>query len=148
MLSDWIAKETDYESAYFGKWHIGPVDDLYNSRFKHRQQPHPDRPAALNNSQWHPNNSLGPLVQSVGDGKDGTLDVPMEGFPDVVTTRFSQDFPTWPNRYDHFESKPHYQRKLRLFDDIKNPHTVGEADLQELLACCFSYLELIDGIGR
>ena len=182
MLPDWIATETNYESAYFGKWHIGPAEDLYNSRFEHTQQPDPSRPAALNNSHWHPNTSLGPLVQSVGDGKAGTLDVPMEGFPDVVAARLSQDFlrsrdtdrpfalfcafpgphspwmvpdefgirykpediPIWPNRYDRFEGKPLYQRKLRLLDDLKNPHTVAEADLQALLACCFSYLELID----
>ena len=184
MLPDWIAAETNYESAYFGKWHIGPAEDLYNSRFEHTQQPDPSRPAALNNSHWHPNTSLGPLVKSVGDGKAGTLDVPMEGFPDVVAARLSQDFlrtrdtgrpfalfcafpgphspwmvpdefgirykpediPIWPNRYDRFEGKPLYQRKLRLLDDLKNPHTVAEADLQALLACCFSYLELIDGM--
>ena len=96
MLPDWIAAETDYESAYFGKWHIGPVEDLYSSRFEHTQQPDPSRPAALNNSHWHPNTSLGPLVKSVGDGKAGTLDVPMEGFPDVVAARLSQDLPPHP----------------------------------------------------
>ena len=182
ILPDWIAEETDYESAYFGKWHIGPAEDLYNSSFEHTQRPDPSLPAALNNSHWHPNTSLGPLVKSVADGKAGTLDVPMEGFPDVVAARLSQNFlrtrdtsrpfalfcslpgphqpwmvpeefgirydpqdiPIWPNRYDGFEGKPNYQRKLRLLDDLKHSHAVGEADLKELLACCFSYIELID----
>ena len=67
--------------------------------------------------------------------------------PDEFGIRYKpEDIPIWPNRYDRFEGKPLYQRKLRLLDDLKNPHTVGEADLQALLACCFSYLELIDGM--
>ena len=34
MLPDWIAANTPYESAYFGKWHVGTADDLFRSRAK------------------------------------------------------------------------------------------------------------------
>jgi arylsulfatase A-like enzyme len=184
MLPDWIAARTPYESAYFGKWHIGPADDLFRSRFEHTQRPYAGGPPFLTNSHWHPNTNLGPLVHSVGDGKAGTLDVPMEGFPDVVAARYSQQFlrtrdrsrpfalfcsfpgphspwmvpdefgiryasadvPIWPNRNDTFDGKPLSQKKLRLSDYHRNRHARDDEQLQALLACCFSYLELIDGM--
>jgi arylsulfatase A-like enzyme len=184
-LDGWIADRTQYESAYFGKWHIGPAEDLFNSRFHHTQEPDPDGPPFLTNSHWHPNTTLGPLVRSVGGGKAGTLDVPMEGFPDVVAARYSQRFlrtrdtsrpftlfcsfpgphspwmvpeefgirydpreiPIWPNRYDDFAGKPLNQKKLRLHDAERvGPHVQAEEALQELLSCCFSYLELVDSM--
>ena len=40
MLPEWADDETDYETAYFGKWHIGPAEDLFKSRF-HRTHPRP-----------------------------------------------------------------------------------------------------------
>ena len=70
--------------------------------------------------------------------------------------------PMWANRYDRFEGKPTNQRKLRLMQEVRGeelprsagrplpdgnvPQTQAERDreLQELLACCYSYLELID----
>src|SRR5687768_5742532 len=92
MLPDWIAARTPYESAYFGKWHVGPADDLFASRFEHTQRPYEGGPAFLNNSHWHPSKQLGPLVRSIGGGRAGTVDVPMEGFPDVVAARYTQQF--------------------------------------------------------
>ena len=29
MLQDWVDEESNYESAWFGKWHIGPAQDLF-----------------------------------------------------------------------------------------------------------------------
>lgn len=185
MIQDWLDDETDYESAWFGKWHVGPAEDLFASRFHHTQKPYEGGPFFLRNSHWHPNTRLGPLVKSVAGGEAGTLDVPMEGFPDVVAARYSQDFlqardaarpfalfcsfpgphspwmvpeefgirydpaqiPMWPNRYDSFEGKPINQKKLRLLDNLPTIQDQGEdrdRTLQELLACCFSYLELVD----
>lgn len=181
-LDAWIDDQTPYESAYFGKWHIGPAEDLFKSRFHHVQKPEPGGPPFLTNSHWHPNTALGPLVQSFGGGKAGTLDVPMEGFPDVVAARYSQRFlrtrdqsrpfalfcsfpgphspwmipeefgvrydpreiPIWPNRRDTFEGKPINQKKLRLLESDRQPHAQDDATLQDLLSCCFSYMELID----
>jgi arylsulfatase A-like enzyme len=184
MLQDWIADETDYESAYYGKWHIGPPKDLMDSRFEHTQRPpYPGRAPSFSEGHGHPNTKLGPLVKSVGNGHAGTLDVPMEEFPDVMAARYSQrflrqrsgerpfalfcafpgphspwmvpeefgirynpkDIPDWPNRYDDFDGKPISQKKLRLIEDHRGAHARG-AGLQELLACCFSYLELVDGM--
>ena len=181
MLQDWMADNTHHESAYFGKWHIGTTDDLHDSRFERTQdRPYPGGPPFLDGSHWHPNTRLGPLVKSVGGGDAGTLDVPMEGFPDVVAARYSQrflnersagrpftlfcafpgphpkwlvpeefglrydpkDIPDWPNRYDDFDGKPLYQKKLRLIGDRRGD---GKgASPQELLAYCLSYIELID----
>ena len=121
-------------------------------------------------------------MRSVGDGKAGTVDVPLEGFPDIVAARYSQRFlrerdqsrpfalfcsfpgphspwmvpeefgirydpraiPIWPNRNDTFEGKPINQKKLHLMDIARNPHALSDEQLQDLLACCFSYLELVD----
>jgi len=185
MISDWVDDETDYESAWFGKWHIGPVEDLFASRFHHTARPYDGGPPFLHNSHWHPNARLAPLVRSVAGGEAGTLDLPMEGFPDVVAARYTQDFlqsrerarpfalfcsfpgphspwmvpeefgirydpsqvPMWPNRYDSFEGKPINQKKLRLLDNLPIIQDQGadrDQTLRELLACSFSYLELVD----
>ncbi|MGI8424088.1 MAG: sulfatase-like hydrolase/transferase [Chloroflexota bacterium] len=183
-LDGWLADETRHETAYFGKWHVGPADDLFRSRFEHTQRPYPGGPPFLTSSHWHPRTELGPLVRSIWDGRAGTLDVPMEGFPDVVVARYAQRFlkerdtarpftlfcsfpgphlpwlvpeefgirydpraiPMWPNRNDTFEGKPINQKKLRLLDAEQRRPAQDDATLQEMLACCFSYLELIDGM--
>ena len=44
MIQDWIEEESDYESAWFGKWHVGPAQDLFDSRFHHTQKPYEGRP--------------------------------------------------------------------------------------------------------
>ena len=38
-IQDWAAAETDCQTAYFGKWHIGPAEDLFASAFEHTQRP-------------------------------------------------------------------------------------------------------------
>ena len=93
MLQDWIDEESDYESAWFGKWHIGQAQDLFDSRFHHKhREPYEGGPVFLDSSHWHPNTRIAPLVQSVGRGAAGTLAVGMEGFPDVVAARYTQEF--------------------------------------------------------
>ena len=188
MVQDWLAEETRYETAYFGKWHIGPPQDLFDSRFEHTHRPpYAGRTPLFAVGHGHPNATLGPLVRSVPGGlmspeaTAGTLDVPMDEFPDIMATRYSTDFlrgrsgdrpfalycalpgphapwmvpeefgvrydpkdiPDWPNRYDDFDGKPINQRKLRLIDEMNNPEGRDET-LKELLAYCFSYLELVD----
>ncbi|MDP6114801.1 MAG: sulfatase-like hydrolase/transferase [Planctomycetota bacterium] len=186
MIQDWADDETTYETAYFGKWHIGPAEDLFNSRFHHtHDRPYEGGPPFLNGSHWHPTTAIGPLVKSYAGGKAGTLDVPMEGFPDVVAARYTEkflrereaskpflaycafpgphspwmvpdeygiryepkDIPMWENRNDAFEGKPLNQKKLRLLEESKGSvgySEGGDEALLEQLACCFSYLELID----
>ncbi len=186
MLQDWIDDESNYESAWFGKWHIGAAQDLFDSRF-HRthDEPYEGGPVFLNTTNWNNKRQIGPLVQSVGRGAAGTLDVAMEGFPDVAAARYTQtflrsrdttrpffatcsfpgphfpwmvpeewgicydpaDIEMWPNRYDAFEGKPISQRKIRLLNEANaGGLSAAEQDqeLKEMLACCFSYMELID----
>jgi arylsulfatase A-like enzyme len=55
--------------------------------------------------------------------------------------------PLWPNRHDTFANKPLNQKKLRLLAMQEGRHSSparSDDTLRELLACCFSYLELID----
>ena len=185
MLQDWADDETDYESAYFGKWHIGPAEDLFQSRFHHTQEPYEGGPEFLTSSHWHPTTRIAPLVKSVAGGKAGTLDIGMEGFPDVVAARYTEEFlrtrdpdrpfiafcafpgphspwlvpdefgirydpdeiPMWPNRYEDLNGKPINQKKLRLLETTRRGSRTREErdrELQALLACCFSYVELID----
>ena len=186
VIQDWVDEESDYESAWFGKWHVGPAQDLFDSRFHHTHtEPFEGGPVFLDSSHWHPNTRIAPLVQNVGRGTAGTLDVGMEGFPDVVAARCTQEFlrtrdaskpffatcsfpgphspwmvpeewgirysaadiEMWPNRYDTFEGKPINQEKLRLLNEAKAGGLSSEEEdeeLRELLACCFSYIELID----
>lgn len=188
MIQDWIDSESEYESAWFGKWHVGPAQDLFDSRFHHTQKPYEGGPAFLASSHWHPNQMTGKLVHDVGRGNGGLLDVGMEEFPDVVAARYAQrflrerdaerpfflccsfpgphpkwivpaqwgiryeadDMPEWANRHDSFEGKPVYQKKLRQMEDALKGGGLSQeeldAELKELLACCFSYLELIDAM--
>lgn len=187
ILPDWVDRNTDACTGYFGKWHIGPADDLFNSSF-HHTHPRPDQDDLpfLASSHWHPNTSLGPMVKSFARGYAGTLDCPMERFPDAAAARFTRDFiieqhgnehpflafcafpgphspwmvpdefgiryspddiEMWPNRYDTFAGKPVNQKKLRMMQ--MTPGSLahlpgGDDELRERLACCFSYLELID----
>jgi arylsulfatase A-like enzyme len=181
-LADWIDEGGRYESAYFGKWHVGPAESLFGSRFHHTQRPQDGDWPFLGSSHWHPSLALGPLVRSVAGGKAGTLDVAPERFPDAVAAQYATSFlrhrdparpfvlfcsfpgphspwlvpeafgirytpdevPIWPNRYDDFAGKPLNQRKLRRLEALRQPEAQGDAQLQALLACCFSYLELID----
>ena len=184
-LADWMAGETCHESAYFGKWHIGPVEDLFESKFEHVAKPFPGGPEFMKKGHWHPTRGHFPGCRDVTGGKAGTVDAPMDAFPDVVAARYTQEFlrnrdgdrpftlfcafpgphmpwrvpeefgirynkddiPLWPNRHDRFEGKPHSQRKLRLMED--HPSSMqylerGDDQLKEMLACNFSYIELID----
>lgn len=188
ILPDWAAKHTDYETAYFGKWHIGPAADLFNSAF-HRTHPRPgEEPLQLPflaNSHWHPNTAMGPLVRSFANGQAGAIDVPIERFPDAVAAAYTRRFlrerrpgsppflafcafpgphspwlvpdafgirydpaaiPMWPNRHDTLAGKPIGQKKLRLLGAHKANEGHADDMLRELLACCFSYLELIDSL--
>jgi arylsulfatase A-like enzyme len=188
MLPDWAAEHSAYETAYFGKWHIGPAADLFGSRFNYTHpRPGDARLPFLGNSHWHPNKTMGGLVQSYAGGAAGTLDIPMEQFPDVAAATYTRQFlrsrkpgsppflafcafpgphspwlvphefgvrydpaqiPLWPNRHDSFAGKPLNQKKLRLLamHNERSPANGGDDALRELLACCFSYLELIDGL--
>ena len=92
MLQDWIDEESDYESAWFGKWHIGQAQDLFDSRFHHKhREPYEGGPVFLDSSHWHPNTRIAPWFKAWG-GAAGTLAVGMEGFPDVVAARYTQEF--------------------------------------------------------
>jgi arylsulfatase A-like enzyme len=189
MLCDWFSSQTDYETAYFGKWHIGPSEDLRRSRFHHTPIVSDDAPAFVESSHWHPNSSVGPLVQSVLGGRAGTLDVPMDRFPDAYAANLTRRFlrqrersrpflcycafpgphspwmvpaefgirhearaiPVWRNRCDSMDDKPIYQRKLALMEQQpgQRQYLQDDGELQELLACLFSYVELIDEqVGR
>lgn len=174
-LADWTHENTAYETAYYGKWHIGPAEDLLRSRF------HKSR-------QWgHPSGRLGPMVTSVADGRAGTFDVPIDQFPDGATAKATTEFlrtragresgqpflafcalpgphapwliphefgirydpadiPLWPNRHDSFEGKPLGQKKLRLIDIHRYPYAQSDDQKRALLAVNFSYIELIDSL--
>jgi arylsulfatase A-like enzyme len=128
------------------------------------------------------------MVRDVGGGKAGTLDIPMENFPDVVSALYTQEYlrtrdparpfvafcsfpgphspwmvpeefgirydptevPLWANRHDCFGGKPINQKKLRLLQasEVAVPYLPDGSDreLQELLVCCFSYMELVDSM--
>ena len=185
MLQDWVAEHSAHQTAYFGKWHIGPAQDLYASRFEVTHKSYGVGEPLVNCSHWHPGTRLAPLVRNVAGGIGGTLDLPMDDFPDVIAARYTQrflrerdssrpflafcafpgphrpwtvpdefgirynagDIPLWPNRHDRFEGKPLNQRKLRLQQTYSSglDHAFEDDDtLRELLACCFSYIELID----
>jgi arylsulfatase A-like enzyme len=185
MVCDWADRETDYETAWFGKWHIGTANDLFESSFHHTHpRPYPGGPAFLSSSHWHPSKTLGPLAVSMAGGAAGVLDVPMEEFPDVVAARYTQQFlrtrdpnrpflaycsfpgphspwllprdygirynpddiELWANIDDDMRGKPLYQRKLRLAEEALSERSDSErqAQLREFMACCFSYMELID----
>ncbi len=99
MIQDWAAECTDYQTGYFGKWHIGTADDLFNSRFHvTHPRPHPGGPSYLANSHWHPSTRLGTLTKEAGTGTlgpgqvSGTVDVPVADFPDVAAARYCREF--------------------------------------------------------
>lgn len=180
MLQDWAAERGEYETAYFGKWHIGPVQDLFDSRFDHTPAGRTGLPGyAQTSSHWHPTTaSLGPFAEEVY-ARAGTVAAPMEAFPDVLAADLTCDFlrqrdaarpflafcafpgphspwlvpesfgirydpadiPLWPNFRDPMASKPFNQRKLQLLGADKFPDEEG---MRKLLACQFSYMELID----
>ena len=72
MLQDWMADNTHHESAYFGKWHIGPTDDLHDSRFERTQDRYyPGGPPFLDGSHWHPSYEAGAAGQERGRGRCG-----------------------------------------------------------------------------
>ena len=187
MLPDWTRENTGYETAYFGKWHIGPADDLFNSSF-HHTHPRPDEGDLpfLDSSHWHPDHSMGTFRAKCGTRLGGTIDVPMDRFPDVAAANYTREFlrrrgpdsppflafcafpgphghwlvpeefgirydpetiPLWPNRHDPLARKPVNQKKLRLLamSRVGASRDVGDDELRGLMACCFSYLELIDG---
>ena len=188
MLQDWVDDEGDYESAWFGKWHIGPAQDLFDSRFHHtHDEPHEGGPVFLDSSHWHPEHAHRPhWFKSVGRGTAGTLDVGMEGFPDVVAGRYTQEFlrtkghdkaffrylflsrsslswmvpEEWGIRYESWPTLkcgPIDMTRLRenrstsekyaCFTNrmpVVYPPRKQDEELKELLACCFSYIELID----
>jgi choline-sulfatase len=185
MIQDWAASQTDYESAYFGKWHIGPADDLFNSSFHHTANNLNDPPLFAKGTMWHPGKYLAPTVKTCVCETAGTLDIPMEKFPDVVAAQYTKDFlltrnkekpfllfcafpgphspwfvpdsfgirykpsdiPLPANRFDNFNNKPFYQKKLRAMEDglgIHTPYKIDDKNFQEYMSCCYSYMELID----
>ena len=114
MVQDWAADETAYETAYYGKWHIGPPQDLFDSRFEHAHRPpYAGRTPAFATGHGHPNSRLGPLVQSFGGGKAGTLDIPMDEFPDVMVAKYSTDF---------LRSRSG-ERPFLLYSSLPGPHS-------------------------
>ncbi|HUS81007.1 MAG TPA: sulfatase-like hydrolase/transferase [Armatimonadota bacterium] len=184
-LQDWLGDHTDHQTAYFGKWHIGPAADLYASRFEVTHRDYGVGEPLLSSSHWHPSRALGTIADPIAGGQAGVLDLPMEQFPDVIAARMTQRFlrerdpgrpflavcsfpgphlpwvvpaefgiryrpdeiPLWPNRGDSFEGKPLNQRKLRLLQAQPDGplHAMSDDDvLRRMLACCFSYVELID----
>ncbi|MFO7946854.1 MAG: sulfatase-like hydrolase/transferase [Armatimonadota bacterium] len=187
MLPDWLGANTQCQTGYFGKWHIGPAEDLYASSFDVTHKDYGVSEPLLSSSHWHPSGALAEHVQSIADGKAGTLDMPMEEFPDVLAARYTQQFvrqrdetrpfaafcgfpgphlswvvpdefgirydaddiPMWPNRYDSFEGKPLNQKKQRAAHAHPDGLLYAFEDndtLKEALACCFSYVELIDAM--
>jgi arylsulfatase A-like enzyme len=67
--------------------------------------------------------------------------------PEAFGIRYTpEEVPLWPNRHDDFAGKPLNQRKLRLLEALRQPEAQDDAQLQALLTCCFSYLELIDSL--
>ncbi len=92
-LPDWADEQTGHETAYFGKWHIGPAGDLFASSF-HRTHPRPYEggPPFLSSSHWHPSTALGEVGTSLARGRAGTLRIPMGSFPDVAAANYTRDF--------------------------------------------------------
>ena len=86
---------TPNPSAYFGKWHIGPAADLFASAFEHTQRPGTQAggdPPYLDSTQWPPSTDYWPMVRSVEPGHAGTVDVPIDEFPDGLAARYASDF--------------------------------------------------------
>ena len=93
-VQDWAAG-TDCQTAYFGKWHVGPAQDLFASSFEQTQRPGTQagpQPPFLADTQWHPSADYWPMVRTVEPGHSGTVDVPIDRFPDGVAARYACDF--------------------------------------------------------
>lgn len=54
------------------------------------------------------------------------------------------EIPLWTNRHDSFEGKPVYQQKLARLAASRTDPAQADDELRELLAHCFTYLELVD----
>lgn len=94
-IQDWAAAETDCQTAYFGKWHVGPAHDLFASAFERTQRPGAQEgpePPFLADTQWHPSADYWPMVRTVEPRRSGTVDVPVDEFPDGVAARYACDF--------------------------------------------------------
>ncbi|MFO7906981.1 MAG: sulfatase-like hydrolase/transferase [Pirellulaceae bacterium] len=121
MIQDWADEATDYQTGYFGKWHIGPTADLFNSNF-HKTHP---RETVENGGPLfaaglgHPNLKLGELVEAKGDRNippgevTGTVDVPVDDFPDMQAARYTNEFIE--------ESDP--ERPFLAFCSFPGPHS-------------------------
>jgi len=85
MLPAWAQKNARHETAYYGKWHVGTLSDLAAAGFDHyvREQ----------RATTHPTpGTFGPFVHEIGNSAAGTIDVPMEGFPDVMAADLTLSF--------------------------------------------------------
>ena len=92
-LAGWAREHTDYETAYFGKWHIGPAQDLFDSPFHvTHPEPYEGGPPFLASSHWHPSPALGEVGVSLAGGRAGTLRIPMDDFPDVAAANYTRQF--------------------------------------------------------
>lgn len=93
MIQDWADAETHYETAYFGKWHIGPIKDLFESKFHHTPEGRSDLPEyTQTSSHWHPSPYMFDPEPPEGAGADGMVDAPMDQFPDVVAANLTCEF--------------------------------------------------------
>ncbi len=180
MIQDWVKEESDYETAYFGKWHIGPDEELLKSGFDYKKVY--DHPSYTN----HPGSWMGSFTKQMGNGTAGLVDVQLETFPDVQTATMTKSYlrgrktdrpfllycafpgphppwmlpnafgiryspehiPLWDNRREiNSGEKPFYQQRLSgisLLSTEGSSEEQADALLQELLACEYSYIELID----
>jgi arylsulfatase A-like enzyme len=92
-LAEWADEETGHETAYAGKWHIGPAEDLFASSFHHTHpRPYEGGPPYLSSSHWHPSTALAEVGESLARGRAGTLKMPMGRFPDVFAADLTRDF--------------------------------------------------------
>lgn len=178
MISDWADKNTDYETAYTGKWHLGNEKHYEGTSFHVKKgiYSHPS-----------PGGEFKDRHNEIVDLYAGTLDIPMEEFPDVITANNTKKFlkernqdkpfmafcafpgphapwyipeefgirynyeemPEWPNLHDEMHNKPINQKKCRLRSTTQKYLTDkedGEINLKKMIACHFSYIELIDSM--
>jgi len=115
MVQDVAADIEQFETAYFGKWHIGPADDLFDSRFDHTvaTDGDPDALPFMRSSHWHSKGGLGELVNPMCSGTAGFYDGPMATNPDVVAAQYSIDF------LDHRDKA----KSFMLFCVFPGPHS-------------------------
>jgi arylsulfatase A-like enzyme len=97
MLQDWAKKNTNYELAYFGKWHIGNDDVLMNSNFDFKKpQIHPK------GNTHHPGPWLGEISYSIANGRAGLVKCPVNEYPDVVVASDTCDYLEHRNKANNF----------------------------------------------